>query len=294
MPDRDLLTDEFEDHRAHLRAVAYRMLGSFTEADDAVQEAWLRLHRADSKAVANLEAWLTTVVARVCLDMLRARKARREAYIGSWLPEPLVSANDELDPEHEAVLADSVGLALLVVLETLTPAERLSFVLHDTFSVPFEEIAPIVGRTPEAVRQLASRARRRVRNAAPEPEIDISRQRELVDAFLAAARVGDFDALLAILDPEVVFRVDGGGVAPPAREPMIGAAAVAQDAMMFARPMAQFARPALINGAPGLIIAPESKPVAVLSFTIHEDRIVAIDAIADPAKLDAVYLDELS
>jgi RNA polymerase sigma factor (sigma-70 family) len=294
VPDRDLLTDEFEDHRARLRAVAYRILGSVTEADDAVQEAWLRLHRSDAEAVANLEAWLTTVVARVCLDMLRSRKARREAYIGSWLPEPLVSANDELDPEHEALLADSVGLALLVVLETLTPAERLSFVLHDMFSVPFEEIASIVGRTPAAARQLASRARRRVRNAAPEPEIDASRQRELVDAFLAAARVGDFDALLAILDPEVVFRVDGGGVAPPAREPMTGATAVAQDAMVFARPMAQFARPALVNGAPGLVIAPEGRPVAVLSFTIHKDRIVAIDAIADPAKLDAMYLDELS
>jgi RNA polymerase sigma-70 factor (ECF subfamily) len=294
VPDRDLLTDEFEDHRAHLRAVAYRMLGSLTEADDAVQEAWLRLHRSGTEAVANLEAWLTTVVARVCLDMLRSRKARREAYLGSWLPEPLVSANDELNPEHEVVLADSVGLALLVVLETLTPAERLSFVLHDMFSVPFDEIAPIVGRTPAAARQLASRARRRVRNAAPGPEIDIPRQRQLVDAFLSAARVGDFDALLAVLDPEVVFRVDGGGMAPPAREPMVGAAAVAQDAIMFARPMAQFARPALVNGAPGLVIAPEGRPVAVLSFTIHHDRIVAIDAIADPAKLDAVHLDELS
>ena len=187
-----------------------------------------------------------------------------------------------------------MGLALLVVLDTLTPAERLSFVLHDMFSVPFEEIAPIVGRTPAAARQLASRARRRVRNAAPEPDIDVSRQRELVDAFLAAARLGDFDALLAVLDPEVVFRVDGGGVAPLAREPMLGAAAVAQDAMTFARPMAQFARPALINGAPGLLIAPEGSPVAVLSFTIHQDRIIAIDAIADPAKLDAVQLDELS
>jgi RNA polymerase sigma-70 factor (ECF subfamily) len=294
VPDRDLLTDEFEDHRAHLRAVAYRMLGSLTEADDAVQEAWLRLHRSGTEAVANLEAWLTTVVARVCLDMLRSRKARREAYLGSWLPEPLVSANDELNPEHEAVLADSVGLALLVVLETLTPAERLSFVLHDMFSVPFDEIAPIVGRTPAAARQLASRARRRVQNAAPGPEIDIPRQRELVDAFLSAARLGDFDALLAVLDPEVVFRVDGGGVVPPAREPILGAAAVAQDAMMFARPMAQFARPALVNGAPGLVIAPEGTPVAVLSFTIHPDRIVAIDAIADPAKLDAVHLAELS
>jgi RNA polymerase sigma factor (sigma-70 family) len=294
VPDRDLLTEEFEDHRTHLRAVAYRMLGSFAEADDAVQEAWLRLHRSDTEAVANLEAWLTTVIARVCLDMLRSRRTRRETYIGSWLPEPLVSTDDEVDPEHEALLADSVGLALLVVLDTLTPAERLSFVLHDMFSVPFEEIASIVGRTPAAARQLASRARRRVQNVAPEAELDASRQRELVDAFLAAARAGDFDALLAVLDPEVVFRVDGGGVAPPAREPMVGAAAVANDAIIFARPMAQFARPALINGAPGLVIAPEGRAVAVLGFTIHQDRIVAIDAIADPAKLDAVHLDELS
>lgn len=294
MPDRDVLTKEFEDHRTHLRAVAYRMLGSFTEADDAVQEAWLRLHRSDTEAVTNLEAWLTTVVARVCLDMLRSRRTRRETYIGSWLPEPLVSTNDEVDPEHEALLADSVGLALLVVLDTLTPAERLSFVLHDMFSVPFEQIASIVGRTPAAARQLASRARHRVQNVAPEPEIDASRQRELVDAFLAAARAGDFDALLAVLDPDVVFRVDGGGIAPPAREPMVGAAVVAKDAIIFARPMAQFARPALVNGAPGLVVAPEGRPVAVLGFTIHQDRIVAIDAIADPAKLDAVHLDELS
>jgi RNA polymerase sigma-70 factor (ECF subfamily) len=288
VPDRELLTEEFEERRSHLRAVAYRMLGSFTEADDAVQEAWLRLHRSDTEGVANLEAWLTTVVARVCLDMLRSRRSRREAYIGSWLPEPLVSVDNELDPEREALLADSVGLALLVVLETLTPAERLSFVLHDMFSVPFEEIAPIVGRTPTAARQLASRARRRVQNTAPETELDVSRQRELVDAFLAAARAGDFDALLAVLDPEVVFRVDGGGVAPPAREPMIGAPAVARDAITFARPMAQFARPALVNGAPGLVIAPEGRPVAVLGFTIRQNLIVAIDVIADPAKLDAV------
>ena len=294
MPDRDLLTDEFEHHRAHLRAVAYRMLGSLTEADDAVQEAWLRLHRSDTETVANLEAWLTTVVGRVCLDMLRSRRARREAYIGSWLPEPLVSTSHEVDPEHEALLADSVGLALLVVLETLTPAERLSFVLHDMFAIPFEEIAPIVGRSPAAARQLASRARRRIQNAAPEAETDVSRQRELVDAFLAAARVGDFDALLAVLDPAVVFRVDGGGLAPPAREPIVGAAAVAHDAITFARAMAQFARPALVNGTPGLVITPEGKPVAVLGFTIRQDRITAIDAIADPAKLDAVHLDELT
>lgn len=294
MPDRDLITEEFERHRARLRAVAYRMLGSFVEADDAVQEAWLRLHCSDTEAVANLEAWLTTIVARVCLDMLRSRRARREAYIGSWLPEPLVSIEDETDPEHEALLAESLGLALLVVLETLTPAERLAFVLHDMFSMPFDEIAPIVGRTPTAARQLASRARRRVHNAAPEADVDIPRQRQLVDAFLAAARAGNFNALVAVLDPEVIFRVDGGGVAPPAREPIVGAAAVAHEAIAFGQAMAQFARAALVNGTPGLVIAPSGSPSAIISFTTHNDRIVAIDAIADPAKLGAVRLGDHS
>ena len=222
MPEGDLTAEEFERHRARLRAVAYRMLGSMSEAEDAVQESWLRLNRSDPEAIANLPGWLTAVVARVSLDMLRARRARREDYAGSWLPEPVVTLeNDETDPEHEALLADSVGLALLVVLDTLAPAERLAFVLHDMFAVPFDEIALIVDRTPAATRQLASRARRRVRGAAPVADADSSHQRELVDAFLAASRGGDFDALLAVLDPEVVFRADTGGAPPRARPPVV-------------------------------------------------------------------------
>src|SRR2546421_2864165 len=209
MSDNDLLAGEFERHRARLRAVAYRMLGSISDADDAVQESWLRLSRSDSEAIANLPGWLTAVVARVSLDMLRARRARQEDYVGSWLPEPVVRVEDvEGDPEYEALLADSLGLALLVVLDSLAPAERLAFVLHDMFAVPFAEIAPIVGRTPATARQLASRARRRVQGASPDPDTDLSRRREVVGAFLAAARQGDFDALLAMLDPEVVLRAD--------------------------------------------------------------------------------------
>ncbi len=211
--ERDWLTDRFEANRTHLRAVAYRMLGSVSEADDAVQESWLRLRRADTGDVENLRAWLTTVVSRVSLDMLRARRSRREDTFGPRVPEPIVAREDGADPEHEALLADSVGLAMLVVLETLGPAERLAFVLHDMFAVPFDEIAPLVGRSPTAARQLASRARRRVRGAAPTmPDVDLARQREVVDAFVAAARAGDFDALVAVLDPEVVFRVDRGAI----------------------------------------------------------------------------------
>src|SRR5689334_13690633 len=208
MNEIDMLADQFEANRSHLRAVAYRMLGSLSEADDAVQEAWLRLSRSDAGAVANLGGWLTTVVARVCLDMLRSRRSRREDLVGSWLPEPILTTGEDSDPAHQAELADSVGIALLVVLDTLSPAERLAFVLHDMFDVPFEEIAPIVDRTPTAARKLASRARQRVRGAAPDPEPDIARQREVVDAFLAASRAGDFDALVAVLDPEVVFRLE--------------------------------------------------------------------------------------
>src|SRR4051812_26140839 len=213
MEEREWLADRFEEHRTHLRAVAYRMLGSVSEADDAVQEAWLRLSRSDASAIENMGGWLTTVVARVSLNMLRSRKARAEEPLGPHLPEPIVSRADGVDPEHEALLADSVGLALLVVLETLGPAERLAFVLHDMFGVPFDEIAPIVGRSPAAARQLASRARRRVQGAAPAPEVDVVRQREVVDAFLAAARGGDFRALVAVLDPDVVLRVDRGAAA---------------------------------------------------------------------------------
>ena len=228
MNERDWLAERFEEHRPQLRNVAYRMLGSVSESEDAVQEAWLRLSRNGGDGVENLGGWLTTVVGRVSLDMLRARRARREDYAGSWLPEPIVAVDGEPTPEDEAMIADSVGLALLVVLETLTPAERLAFVLHDMFAVSFEEIAPIVGRSPSAARQLASRGRRRVRGVAPVPDVDLAHQREVVDAFLAASRSGDFDALLAVLDPDVVFRVDAGAGSPLERPPVTGAEAVAR------------------------------------------------------------------
>jgi RNA polymerase sigma factor (sigma-70 family) len=283
--ERDLLTEEFERHRSHLRSVAYRMLGSVSEADDAVQEAWLRLNRSDTAAVDNLGGWLTTVVSRVALDALRARRARREEYVGSWLPEPVVDQADGGDPEQEVLLADSVGLALLVVLDTLTPAERLAFVLHDMFAVPFEEIAPIVDRSPAAARQLASRARKRVRGASPAPDPDLARQREVVDAFLAAARAGDFEALLEVLDPDVVFRVDVGGTGPAAREPLVGAAAVAQQILARGAAFAPLARPAIVNGAAGAVVAPHGITIAVVGFTVADGRIVEIDVVADPAKL---------
>jgi len=287
--ERDVLTEEFQRHRAHLHAVAYRMLGSPTEADDAVQEAWLRLNRADTERVANLGGWLTTVVARVALDMLRTRRSRREDYVGSWLPEPVIVSAHE-DPEQEALLADSVGLALLVVLDTLTPAERLSFVLHDMFGMPFEEIAPIVDRSPAAARQLASRARRRVRGA-PDTDPDLARQRAVVDAFLAASRAGDFDALVAILDPDVVFRIDAGGVPPRARPPVVGAEAVARQVLARGSRFAPFARPAIVNGAAGLVIAPRGRPMAVVGITVLRGRIAEIDLIADPSKLRRVAMD---
>jgi RNA polymerase sigma-70 factor (ECF subfamily) len=287
MADNDLLTEEFERHRGRLRAVAYRMLGSPTEAEDAVQEAWLRLERSDPEAIANLPGWLTSVVARVSLDMLRTRRSRREDYSGSWLPEPVVSVESEDNPEHQALLADSVGLALLVVLETLAPPERLAFVLHDMFAVPFEEIAPIIDRSPAAARQLASRARRRVQGA-PAVDADLARQRELVDAFLAASRGGDFEALLAVLDPDVVFHADTGGVPPLARPPVVGAEAVARNVLVRGRPFARFARPAIVNGAAGVVVQPGRKVFAVVGFTIAGGRIVEIDLIADPEKLRAL------
>src|SRR5205085_1122623 len=237
MAEHDWLAERFEEHRAHLRAVAYRMLGSLGEADDAVQETWLRLSRSDTSSVENLGAWLTTVVARVCLNMLRSRASRREESLDVHVPEPIVSRADGIDPEHEALLADSVGLALLVVLEMLAPAERLAFVLHDMFAMPFDEIAPIVGRSPTAARQLASRARRRVQ-AAPVPETDLSRQREVVDAFFAAARGGDFDALVAVLDPDVVLRADAGVAGLGGSAVVRGASAVAARAITFAQPAA--------------------------------------------------------
>jgi RNA polymerase sigma-70 factor (ECF subfamily) len=265
------------------------MLGSVVDADDAVQEAWLRLSRSDPDLIANLPAWLTAVLARVCLDMLRARRARQEHYVGSWLPEPIVSTEaTEADPEYEALLADGVGLALLVVLESLAPPERLAFVLHDMFAVPFNEIAAIAGTTPGAARQLASRARRRVRGAALADEPGVAEQRELVDAFLAASRNGDFEGLLKVLDPEVVFRIDAGGRLPRARDPVVGAEAVARQVLARGRPFARFAHPATVNSAAGLVIQPGRMPFAVVGFTVARSRIVAIDLIADEQKLRRV------
>jgi len=286
------LAERFEAHRARLRAVAYRMLGSLTEAEDAVQEAWLRLSRQDAGRIENLDAWLTTVVARVCLNMLQSRKARREEPLDGHVPDPIVSAEGGIDPEEEALLADSVGLALLVVLDTLPPAERLAFVLHDMFDVPFEEIGPVVGRSPAAARQLASRARRHIKGAAPVPDADLTRQREVVEAFLAAARDGDFEALVAVLDPDVVLRADAGAVPAGASRVVRGAEAVAQQALAFAG-LGPFARPALVNGAAGIVAAPGGRLAAVLGFTVARGRIVEIDILADPARLSQLDLAEL-
>ena len=286
--DRDWQAREFEEHRAYLEAVAYRMLGSLSEAEDAVQDSWFRLNRSETNKVENMRGWLTTVVARVCLDMLRTRRARREDLVGTELPEPIVTlpANG---PEDETLLADSVGLALLVVLDTLTPAERLAFVLHDMFGMPFEEVAPIVERSPAATRQLASRARRRVRGATPVPDPDLTRQREVVDAFLAAARNGDFDALLAVLDPDVVFRADRGRSAVSGAPSIVtGAVAVAEQVLARAPRFAGFARPAVVNGSAGLIVIPRDRPIAVIGFTVARGRIAEIDLVADPDKLTAL------
>ena len=284
MTESEWLAERFEEHRTHLRAVAYRMLGSVSEADDAVQEAWLRLSRSDSSGIENLGGWLTTVVARVSLNMLRSRKTRREEPLGVHVPEPIVTRAGAADPEYEALLADSVGLALLVVLETLSPPERLAFVLHDMFAVPFDEIAPMVGRSPTAARQLASRARRRVQGEATAPDVDLDRQRKVVDAFFAAARGGDFDALVAVLDPDVVLRADGGLARPGVTAVVHGAAAVAARAMTFAQ-LSPFVRPALVNGAAGVVVAPGGRPYAVMGFTVVGGRIVAIDALGDPERL---------
>ena len=282
---RDWLAREFERHRGHLRAVAYRMLGSVTEADDAVQEAWLRLDRSDPGGTDDLRGWLTVAVGRICLDALRRRKARHEQLAGSWLPEPIIRGVTDPEPEHDAVIADSVGLALLVVLESLSPAERLAFVLHDVFGMSFAEIAPLVERSPAATRQLASRARRRVRAEAPEPDADLAVQRRVVDAFLSAARAGDFAALLAVLDPNVVLRIDGGPNAPRAlaRPPIVGAEAVMREANSF-RGAAGNLQPVIVNGAPGLVLRFPAR--ALLGcFTVVQGRIIAIDLIADPDKL---------
>jgi len=285
-------TEQFERHRGHLRAVAYRMLGSVTEADDAVQEAWLRLSRSDGGAIDNLAGWLTTVVGRVCIDMLRARRSRREDLVGTWLPEPIVSVDQQADPEQESLLADSVGLALLVVLETLTPAERLVFVLHDTFGVPFEQIAPMIDRTPAAARQLASRARRRVRGTPTVPDADLARQRAVVDAFLAAARGGDFDTLLRLLDPDVVFRSDSGpgpALAPPL---VTGHDAVARTVAVQGPRFMPYCSPALVNGAAGLVVRAPGRPPGVIGMTVIDGRISEIDLILDQDKLRNVVLGE--
>src|SRR2546429_3562962 len=289
MDEHEWLAEQFEAERPHLRAVAYRMLGDLTEAEDAVQESWLHLNRSDTSGVENLGGWLTTVVSRVCLDMLRTRKSRREEPLDTHVPDPIVAS---ADPSQEALLADSVGLALLVVLETLTPAERLAFVLHDMFGVPFDEIAPMVDRTPAAARQLASRGRRRVRGAAPQPDADLTHQREIVDAFLAASRGGDFDALLSVLDPEVVFRIDAGKVSALARPPVVGAAAVARQVLSRGSRFAPHARPAIVNGAAGAIVGPDERPFAVVGFTVARRRITAIDVIVDRGKLRRVAVPE--
>ena len=281
--DEDLAR-RFEEHRGHLRAVGYRMLGSLTEADDALQETWLRLRRADTSDVANLGGWLTTVMARLCLNILRSRRTRKEDPLPVHTPDPVVDRDEGVDPEHQALLADAVGLALLVVLDTLPPAERLAFVLHDMFAVPFDEIAPIVERTPEATRQLASRARRRVQ-AAPVPDADLARQRTVVDAFLAASRDGDFDALLAVLAPDVVLRADtGAGIVP-----LVGAAAVASQALTYRR-FAVDRRTVLVNGTVGVVTAPAGRTASIMAFTIVAGRIVAIDILADPERIDALDL----
>jgi RNA polymerase sigma-70 factor (ECF subfamily) len=287
MDERAWLTERFEQDRPRLRAVAYRMLGSLSDADDALQEAWQRMARADPDGVENPGAWLTTVVARVCLNMLRSRSSRREEPLDVHIPDPIVSPESGLDPEHEAVLADSVGLALLVVLDTLAPAERLAFVLHDMFAVPFDEIAPMLERSPTAVRQLASRARRRVRGQAPAPDPDVARQREVVSAFFAAARDGDFDGLVAVLDPEVVLRADGGGSTTRPTVLLRGAHAVASNASM-AQKLARFVRPALINGTAGAVVVVGENVYAVMGFSVVDGRIVEIDILNDPERLAEV------
>jgi RNA polymerase sigma factor (sigma-70 family) len=297
MDDIEWLADRFEQHRGRLRAVAYRMLGSLTEAEDAVQDTWLRLSRSGAGEVENLGGWLTTIVARVCLNMLRSRSLRREESFGVHLPDPVVSPDAELQPEEEALLADSVGLALLVVLDTLAPAERLAFVLHDMFELPFEEIAPMVGRSPAAARQLASRARRRVKGAdVPAPDPDLARQRDVVDAFFSAARGGDFDALVAVLDPDVVLRLDAGARRPAASMAIRGAAAVARQALSglaSVLPAVQL-RPALVNGAAGVVVTLRGRPITVIGFTVAEGKIVEIDAIADAERVRSIAADVLT
>jgi RNA polymerase sigma factor (sigma-70 family) len=281
MDGSELLADRFQAHRPQLRAVAYRLLGSLSEADDAVQETWLRLDRADTRDVRNLGGWLTTVVGRVCLDMLRARAARREVPLDARLPDPIVSSAEAADPEQVALLADSVAWALLVVLETLPPAERIAFVLHDTFAVPFDEIAGIVGRSPAAVRQLASRARRRVRQASVDPDADPGTQRQVVEAFLSAARRGDLDALVALLDPDVVVRADSGR--PPVRV-VRGSRAVAEKALVFSG-LSTDARVALVGGSAGIVASAQGRPMTAMAFAVRDGRVVEIDILTYPVRL---------
>lgn len=293
MDPSDWQAQQFEQQRGYLRSVALRMLGSAADADDALQEAWLRLDRTDTDGVENMRGWLTTVVSRICLDILRARSARREQLTDGWLPEPVLPfSSEEDDPEREALIADSVALALLVVLETLTPAERLAFVLHDSFGVPFDEIAPILDRSPEAVRQLASRGRRRVSGAAPRPDADLDGQREVVDAFLAAAREGDFERLVAVLDPDVVLRADAGAVLAGLSREVRGAQEVARGAISFRRLDLELKR-ALVNGAPGAVSMRDGKPFSVAGFSVRGGRIVAMDILVDPERLRALDLTAL-
>ncbi len=287
MVEKDWLAEKFEENRRHLRAVAYRMLGSLSEADDAVQEAWLRLNRSDADSIENLSGWLTTVIGRVCLDVLRSRKSRREESLEAHVPDVILSREDRIDPEREALIADSVGVALLVVLETLAPPERLAFVLHDMFAVPFDEIASIMECSPAAARQAASRARRRVQGASPIPDADLSRQRKVVDAFLAAVRAGDFEALVAVLDPNVVRRSD--------RMPEIqGARAVAESALMY-RQLAQSVQPVLVNGAAGFVSwRQDGQPFSVMAFTVKHGKIAEIDVFTDPERLRRLDLTVLN
>jgi RNA polymerase sigma factor (sigma-70 family) len=293
MDEHKLLLERFEANRANLRAVAYRMLGSLSEAEDAVQEAWLRLSRSDVSDVENLGGWLRTVIARVCLDMLRSRQSRREEPLDTDGPEPVVVREQKIDPEQEVMLADSVGLALLVVLETLDPAERVAFVLHDMFDLPFDEIAPILGRSPAAARQLASRARRRVRGEAAVPDAELTRQREVVDAFLAASRRGDFEALLAVLDPDVVVRADPAAARTGASTEVHGAPAVAKQALTYSRG-SRFAQLALVNGTAGIVVAPRGRLSVVVTFKIAREKIVEIEVVADRARLRQLDLAVIS
>jgi RNA polymerase sigma factor (sigma-70 family) len=294
MTESDWLAEGFEQNRARLRGVAYRMLGSLTEADDAVQDAWLRLSRSDASGVDNLSAWLTTIVARVCLNVLRSRQARREEPMGVHVPDAVISSARGTNPEEEALLADSVGLALQVVLDTLAPAERLAFVLHDMFDLPFDEIAPMLGRSPATTRQLASRARRRVRGAeVPASDADVARQRQVVDAFFAAAHDGDLEALVAVLDPDVVLRSDGGTAHPDFSLVLRGAASVAERTLTIASPAAP-KRPVLVNGAPGVVVTVGGKAFAVMGFAISHGKITEIDAIVGPERLRGLDLDALS